>query len=194
MRLLPLLAVAIAVPSLVACVVESRRDPPPDTVTPTPTATVPQPQQPLVVSIDTNQTMNNITGGDGVGVFVEYQAGGHWHVLMTCDTNKSGQNCNFDLKLTPDSGALTNYAVATGTANPANLAPMGQSGIEATALMTTEVADFTFDGTPGVRLTIDASVSTLHSGDFFFFVESGKINGGFTGTLSDPLTFEPTTP
>ena len=66
--------------------------------------------------------------------------------------------------------------------------------VEATAIMTTEVNGITFDTDPGARLTIDASVSGLHSGDFFFWVQDSKVNGGYGGHLTNPLSFDPGQP
>ena len=206
MRLLSLVAVAIVVP-LVACVVSSEHTEPAPDQGPTPAPTSTGPQAPMLVTVDTGQVMSMVTGGDGVGVFVQYSAGGHWLVKMTCDTNKSGQNCDFDVKLTPDSGAITNYVATPATTNPANLATLGANGLEATALMTNQVASFTFDTDPGMHLTLDSTVSGLRyyvdstgvQHTFFFFVSknsagSEDINGGFTGTLTNPLTFEPSAP
>ena len=199
MRLMmPLLAVAaFGVPFLAACVVETRTTDSNTQPTPTATETTPAPTQPMVVSVMSNQTMT-ANPGDGVGVFVEYKAGGHWKVWETCDTNKSNQGCDFTLGFSSATGALSNVASLPGAVT--NTAPAGSGGgFTATTSITTQVAGVSFDAAPGARVTIDATVSGLHSGDFFFFVEADangtpQVNGGYGGKLSDPLSFEPTAP
>lgn len=185
MRLLPLFVAAVVVPSLVGCIIDSRSQHS-ENGNPVPTTTAP-PTQPMVVTVDTNQTMN-AKGGDGVGVFIEYKAGGHWRVWMTCDTNKSNLDCDYDVRI---AGATTTNAVLTAGSGAGLALTQTTTQLEATVLMTTEVNGFTFDAAPGQRITIDATVSGLHSGDYFFWVQDGKVNGGYGGRLTNPLTFEP---
>lgn len=186
MRLLAFLAVAVIVPSLAGCIIDSRNSGP-SNGGPAPTSTTPPATQPMIVTVDTNQTMN-AKGGDGVGVFVEYKTGGHWHVWMTCDTNKSNLDCDFDTII---SGATIANATPTAGSSTALTITQSSAQVEARVLMTNEVNGITFDTAPGARITIDATVSGLHSGDYFFWVQDGKVNGGYGGHLSNPLTFEP---
>lgn len=198
MRLVTLLAaVALVVPSLVACIIDTgssnnNRNPPPG-----PTATATGPSKPLVVVVETNQTLS-AAGGDGVGVFVEYRAGGHWKVWDTCDTNKSGASCDFDLVISAAQQPVSN-AVSLQSGAATTLAPGANGSLEATSSITTQVSGLTFDTAPGDTITVDATVSGIHSGDYFFFVErladgSYKVNGGFGGNLTNPLSFQPSAP
>src|SRR5579872_4762858 len=50
--------------------------------------------QPLLAVVDTGQTLS-APAGQGVGVFIEYQTGGHWHLAWTCDTELTGRDCPF---------------------------------------------------------------------------------------------------
>jgi hypothetical protein len=188
MRLLSLFVAAITIPSLVACIVDSRNNNPPPSAGPAPTNTVPA--APMIVTVDTNQTMN-AKGGDGVGVFVEYKTGGHWHVWMTCDTNTSNLDCDFDVKI---AGTTVHNGVQTTGSSTGLILTQTPGQLEANVLMTTEVNGVTFDTDPGARITIDGTVSGLHSGDYFFWVQDGKVNGGYGGHLSNPLSFDPSQP
>lgn len=178
----------LSLPLLVAaCVVESHRSsgsPPPSSSPPT---------TPLVVVVDADKTMN-ATGGDGVGVFVEYKRGGTWHVFWTCDTSKSGVPCNFDVKLTAASGAIRNV-------QPDRLLASDQSAqnpdgsLEVKASTSANVAGVFFDADAGARVTLDATIAGVpKAGDYLFFVQDGKVNGGYNGTLTNPLVCEPSTP
>src|SRR4051812_10475646 len=57
----------------------------------------------MLVEVDADQTMNAV-GGEGVGVFVEYRRGGHWHIWWTCDTKQSAQICDFSVSAAAASG------------------------------------------------------------------------------------------
>ncbi len=139
---------------------------------------------PMLVDVDTNQTMS-ASPGDGVGVFVEYKAGGNWHVWWTCDTNKSSQSCNFVVKLSA-SAPLQNLQTS-GSAQASSADP----GVTTFTTVTGAAIDgATFATAAGDVLTLDASVDGLADGSFVFFVQEGKVNGGFTGKLTNPLKLE----
>jgi len=70
----------------------------------------------------------------------------------------------------------------------------GSSSIGATTLTTTQVHGMTFTTPAGATLTIDASVGAYHDSSFLFFVQDGKVNGGFAGKLTNPLQFVGKTP
>jgi hypothetical protein len=155
---------------------------------PTPSAPAPSSSgatQPMLVDVDPNQTMT-AKPGDGVGVFTEYQTGGHWKVWWTCDTNTTRLSCNFDIRVIVASGAITNVG-GQGSQSSTQLAV-------ARTVTSTQVHGITFDTAPGAVITLDASMDGEHDGGFLFFVQSGKVNGGYSGTLTDPLMLEPSAP
>jgi hypothetical protein len=149
----------------------------------------------VLAVVDTNQTMT-ASPGQGVGVFVQYQAGGHWNIWWTCDTYKTNLTCNFDVVVTVASGTITNLAsqMLQGTDVASQ---SGDQSVQALTTTSTGVDGITFDTPLGTNLpviTVDASVDGARSGSFLFFVQDGKINGGYAGTLTDPLEFEPSSP
>jgi hypothetical protein len=146
--------------------------------------------EPLTVVIDTNQTMT-AQGGQGVGVFVEYSASGHWHVLWACDTSLSGLSCDFTVNVTGTgiANASTSQFAASDT-----LTTPSATQLVATTLTTTQIDEVDFDATAGATIQVDVTVSGLRDGNFFFFVQDGKIDGNYQGPLTDPLIFEPSAP
>jgi hypothetical protein len=138
---------------------------------------------PMLVDVDTDQTMS-ATPGDGVGVFVEYKAGGGWHVWWTCDTNTSNQTCNFAVKISATS-AISNIATE-GTAKSLD----ANGGIAFQTVTGASIDGVTFSTTAGDVITLDATVDGAPSGSFVFFVQDGKVNGGYTGKLTNPLKLE----
>jgi hypothetical protein len=193
--LTPLAPLALLASLAVACVAESTPPPPPEVYSgggqpPTTTASN-APTEPILVKVDPNVTMT-ATGGQGVGVFNEYKTGGHWHVWWTCDTSRTNQPCAFDVKVTPQSGELSNVRsdqfVSTDTLTD------GAVSLEAVTTTGTNTEGIFFDAVAGVPITLEASVGGLKDGSFLFFVQDGQVNGGYTGQLTDPLMLEGATP
>lgn len=159
------------------------------------TATTPPPPpgtlSPMLVEVDTDQTMT-ADPGQGVGVFVEYAKGGKWHVWWTCDTAKTQQDCKFDVSVTAADGNITNVdATALDGGFVATPTP---SRVEATITTSNQVHGLRFDTNAGAVITLEASVGGLKDGSFLFFVQDGKVNGGFAGHLTNPLQLQGKTP
>lgn len=146
---------------------------------------------PMLVRVDPDVTMN-ASPGQGVGVFAEYDRGGHWHLWWTCDTNVTGESCPFDVKVTVARGGITNAAseqfASTDTLVTPTTPAAGEAGaVEAKTQTTTGSPGMLFDTAPGATITVSATVGGLYSGAFLFWVQGGKIDDGFRGTLTDPL-------
>jgi hypothetical protein len=147
--------------------------------------------KPMLVLVDNDRTMN-ANPGDGVGVFTEYRTGGHWRVWWTCDTNKTNQSCTFDVSATVTGGSVTNVAGVSLAAG--DTLSQGGAQIQAQTTTTTSVQGMTFDAPAGATITLDAQMDAQRDGSFLFFVQDGKIDGGYTGTLTDPLMLQPSAP
>jgi hypothetical protein len=146
---------------------------------------------PMLVEIDTDQTMS-ADPGQGVGVFVEYAKGGHWHVWWTCDTAKTRQSCEFSVSASVASGNITNVD-GRDLAGGFHTTPTS-SRVEAKITTTNQVHGLRFDTNAGAVLTLDASVGGLKDGAFLFFVQNGKVNGGWQGKVTNPLQLQGNVP
>jgi hypothetical protein len=184
----PRLAFAAAILSTLAtgCLISVEDNPPPPN---TSTPVEPQPvgnSGPVLARLDADKTMN-AKGGDGVGVFVEYQSGGHWHIWWTCDTSLTGQTCSFSHAVT--GGPFRNIK-SEGAGRDAAQSITTQSTVSS------GIGEMFFDTDAGAIITVTSSVAGADNTDgrYFFFVQDGKVNGGFAGRLSNPLQFQPTSP
>jgi hypothetical protein len=146
---------------------------------------------PMLVEIDTDQTMT-AQPGEGVGVFIEYAKGGHWHLWWTCDTLKTRQSCDFAVSASAATGNLTKLDASELTGG-FHTEPT-PSRVEAKTTTSREVHGIKFDTSPGAVLTVEASIGGLKDGAFLFFVQDGQVNGGYTGKLTNPLQLEGKTP
>jgi hypothetical protein len=158
-------------------------------------ATSTSPTQPMLVVVDTNRTMS-ASPGDGVGVYTQYQTGGHWNVWWTCDTNKTALPCAFDVTISVTTGTIANVAGQSPATSGG--ATFSSQSLEAVTTTTTGIDGVTFDtvvpagATP--IITLDAKLSGQEDGSYLFFVQDGAINGNYAGTLTDPLMLEPLAP
>ena len=152
MRVAPIFAVA----SLVAgCWVEPAPRPTDPRVVPTSRATLTTGRSLVAAS------------GDGAGVFVKYNSGGHWQLAWTCDTSTSHQPCAFDLRVVAT--GLSNLAVAgTDARLSRNNAPTTGFGLQTTTSVTTDLA--TFDAAPGASIVVQATINGASYPEYLFFV------------------------
>ncbi len=134
--------------------------------------------------VDTNRSLS-ATAGQGVGVFVEYDSGGHWDITWTCDTALSGETCDFSLAFTVVGGGV-----------PTNVQPYGnpkvvtlENGLVVDSTIGDSLDELTFDTPAGATMEMTTKLSGENNGAIVFFVQDGKVNGGYSGTLSDPLDF-----
>lgn len=141
----------------------------------------------LVVDIDPNATLVQ-TPGNGIGVYVEYETGGHWNVTWTCDTNLTGLSCPYIIDASVAQGTITS-PVPQGFGAGDSLTQPGPQDIEAITTTMGGVDQVTFDTDPGTTLQINVRLNAPVS---FFFVQDGKVNGGYKGSLTNPLIFQPT--
>ena len=180
---LPILAVALSSLLATACFWDTSSDNPPRAVrTPEETPTAPETKvEPMLVHLDTDRTMSAVPG-EGVGVFVEYKSGGKWRVWLACDTNITGDACQMSVSVT-----APGLADLTGVKAPS----LGK-----TVVVSKDLVAFDFDADPGAAATIVGTVSGVatNDGSYFFFVQDGKVNGGYEGKLTNPLVFQPSSP
>ena len=144
---------------------------------------------PVLVEVDTDQTLN-ADPGKGVGVFVEYRQGGGWHVWWTCDTQRSNRSCAFTVEASVAEGTIS--GVKTENVSPQSAVLAGSLKVSTTTA--SEIHGVTFQTAAGAVLTLSAKVDNVADGSFVFFVQDGKVNGGYTGKLTNPVQLVGKTP
>lgn len=147
------------------------------------------PSRPMLVEVDSDQIME-AAGGDGVGVFVEYGRGGHWRIWWTCDTNLTSQLCDFAVTARAD----TLSEVDASALPLAAVKHASSTRVVVKTLTTRDAHALRFDTAPGDVITVEATIDGLKDGSFFFFVQDGEVNGGFSGKLTNPLQLQGSAP
>jgi hypothetical protein len=143
--------------------------------------------QPLLVDVDTGGTLVT-TPGQGIGVYVEYQSGGHWRVSWTCDTAITHLSCNFVVDASVATGTIAN-PMPDGFQGGGSLTQPSARQVEAVTTTTGDDDAMLFDTTPGAVITVSVSLNAPVS---FFFVQDNQVNGGYKGALTNPLMLQPT--
>ena len=139
----------------------------------------------LLVELDTNATMT-AAPGQGVGVFVEYSAGGYWHIWWTCDTARTKQSCPMRVQVSSVDGVSRVVGMREGA--DVKLAVQTTSFVMITTTsMGIDGVDFVTGA--GATITLDAEVGTLRD-TFVFGVQANQATEGFT----PPLMFRGATP
>lgn len=146
---------------------------------------------PILAVIDTDQVMT-ADPGQGVGVFIEYAKGGKWHIWWTCDTQQTNQDCQYVVSATASAGNIEN--VDSAELQGGTTSSPTASRVEARSTTTSQVHGITFHTNPGAVITVEASVGGIKDGKFLFFVQDGKVNGGFNGKITNPLQLQGNAP
>ena len=154
------------------------------------------PTAPAQVAIETNATLT-ASPGQGVGVFVQYAAGGQWTITTSCDTLKSQYSCGFDLFVSGlrPSTALTD--VKGTNLSDADSVDLGRDGtVHLSTQTSTDLQGLTFSAPPGAGIELEMYLDGAMvdaNGDpqsrFVYWISDGVLH---TGASTDPIDFTPT--
>ena len=144
-----------------------------------------------LATIDTGATLASIEPGKGVGVFVEYQAGGTWRVTTACDTEISDAPCVFDIIVaTEKTSQLIDFA-------PEELESSDYLDWEASnAVRMVNDNSFGLDGMqvttePGATLRVDVFLDDNPEPRFIYWVGNGGLH---RGAPTNPIDLSPSAP
>jgi hypothetical protein len=142
------------------------------------------------VSVQPGTPMTSVPGS-GVGLFVQYDAGGHWRISTTCDTSVTGAACTFDVTVTPGAG-VTISNVAGVDLQPLDTLSQGIDGT-ITFLAATRLGmdGISFDTAPGATIQVAMLLDGLQQPTDMYVLGAG---GLLTGVPTNPVDLRPATP
>jgi hypothetical protein len=144
---------------------------------------------PLVVNIDTDIALD-AKQGDGVGIFVEYYAGGRYRIWTTCDTNFSNATCPFDIYTSVDTSS---DILATTEENLEGYDSITVQQSKGTVDLHFETdGDYdaaTIDVTPGAILRVEAYIDNQSQPQYVYWFGDGVLH---QGAPTNPVDFSPT--
>jgi hypothetical protein len=148
------------------------------------------PSPPAQLSIDPGATLES-TPGTAVGLFVQYEAGGHWTVFTTCDTLISKVACSFDVFVTPETGGVLSVPRGAALINDDAVTLLDNGGIHLSTTTSDGSSGMSFDAEPGAAMEVDLLLDGVEDGGVIFSIGDG---GQRDGAPSDPVFFAPGSP
>lgn len=142
------------------------------------------------VTIDTGSELADIPLGARAGVFVEYHAGGQWSLLVTCDTDESGEPCRWEVTARPLDGALLAPPVAGSLGSGDDLAWDAQ-GVRLHAKTTTHTDGFSLSTQPGAGLSVEAYLDAEPANSLLRWMQQGVV---VSGAPANPVQLTPSAP
>lgn len=136
--------------------------------------------------IDTDATLE-VVPADGVGVFVEYASGGNWHVFTSCDTDRSGFDCRFDLVVQPLGQSKISAVLPEDLESEDSLSLAGDDTVQLVTRTDFDLDGFFLQTDPGVALSVDAYLDGACT-NYLFWAGNGAVH---EGAPSSPMEFVP---
>lgn len=147
-------------------------------------------EEPMLVSIKTDATVS-ADPGEGVGVFVEYAAGGAWRIWTTCDTNYSNVACLFDIYAAVDTASEI-IELAGGELEGRDEAVLYPDGVaELSTSTSSDIDELRLKTTPGAILRLEVYLDGVAQPRFVYWQGEEVLH---QGAPTSPVDFEPTSP
>lgn len=133
----------------------------------------------------------DVDPAEGVGVFVEYSAGGHWHVFTSCDSNVSRHDCLFDVVVhaTGPNGILG--ASGDSLEDDDSVSLFGSDGVQMVSYTDYDFDGFYVDTDPGAGLSVDALLDDQCAATYVYWVDQQAVHAGAPST---PFELVPSAP
>ena len=136
-------------------------------------------------TIDADQLLE-IDPGDGAGAFVEYEAGGTYHVTTSCDVGQGG-DCYWDIVVTPlDDEPL--LSVAPYDLEGDDSVTFGSGNVRMVARTGRDLDGFSFQTEPGASIELDVLLDDGPGNRYLFWVGEGALH---SGAPSNPIDLIP---
>lgn len=147
---------------------------------------------PLVsAAVQTDSTLSDIVPGRETGLFVEYSAGGQWHVYAICDYLESHYPCEWDVFAYPRDRMVHDLATEDHEIEDYAGVDRDWSYVQLQVSTTTGQDGVWITATPGEGLVLDVRLDGAPAPDFVYWVSDGAVN---PGAPDNPLELVPTEP
>jgi hypothetical protein len=129
--------------------------------------------------------------GEGVGLFIEYQEGGRWHLFTTCDSARSGYDCEFDVVVAPLDGASVFGVIPEELERDDVIQVDAHDRVRLLARTGLDQDGFYVDTDAGAPLGIDLLLDGDCANRYVYWIGEGGIH---SGVPSNPFELEPVAP
>lgn len=143
-----------------------------------------------LTAIDSDFALSSIHPGEEVGLFVEYQSGGTWHLFVTCDTKVSEYDCHWDVFTGVTAGRFHDPPREDGLEAADGLYWDGY-GAWMTAVTSSGPDGFYMETSPGATVAVEAYLDGEDAHPLLFWIREGAVE---PGAPTNPIKFKPTDP
>lgn len=150
----------------------------------------PPAQEIMEFSIDTDKVLES-PAGEGIGLFVEYAAGGTWRLWTTCDTNYSNVGCKFDVIAAIDTGSKIDIVEGSELEGYDEVEALEDGSARLYAETASDFDVMTLTTTPGSILRVDLQLDGAPASRFIYWVGNGILH---EGAPTNPVDFKPSSP
>jgi len=151
----------------------------------------PSVEQPMAMSIETDASLSAVPG-EGVGVFVEYYAGGVYRVWTTCDTLATGLVCPMDVYMSVDTSSRIDAIVEDGLEGPDFVNVNTEAGTVDMHVDTgSDVDAVEIHTDPGAILRLELVLDQVAQPRFVYWFGDGVLHNG---APTSPVDFVPSSP
>jgi hypothetical protein len=152
---------------------------------PTPVASVAE------IEIDTGASMS-ADPGNGVAVYVQYDAGGLWTVYTTCDTGITGASCDFDIMVSGlDSRTMISNVQGFDLETGDTITLNDDGSFNLVTSTSFGMNGITFDADPGATMELDILLDGAEQPQFTYVVSNGTV---LEGVPTNPVDLTPVVP
>jgi hypothetical protein len=136
--------------------------------------------------IDVDQLLD-VEPGDGAGAFIEYEAGGNYHVTTSCDVAENGE-CYWDIIVMPldDSPVLSVSPIDLESDDSLTFGEGNQ--LRLVAKTGKDFDGFSFQTDAGAAIRVDAFLDDAPANPYLFWVGDGALR---SGAPSNPIDLVP---
>lgn len=129
--------------------------------------------------------------GEGVGIFVEYQTGGKWHIFTTCDTFTSKQVCSFDIFAGGRTAEDLKAYATEETEGFDEVKDLGDGTLELIADTDSDTDGLVVEMNPGSPLRLEVYLDGQSAEKFVYWISDDTVHAGVP---DNPVQFVPVKP
>jgi hypothetical protein len=142
------------------------------------------------LAIDPGAAMSS-DPGNGVGLFVQYDQGGHWNLFTTCDTAITGASCSFDVIVSADRSVVIDNVEGLDLEPSDSVSLNSDGSINLVTDTSFGTNGLTFDADPGAIIEVDMLLDGVAQPRFVYLVSDGAL---LDGVPSNPVDLAPAAP
>ena len=144
---------------------------------------------PIRATIDRDARLVERNPGQGIGVFVEYRAGGEWRIDVGCDTTLSTLACDWLVVVEPLEGTLS--GVVTHDLESSDEFEFLPTSVGIDTTTTDDFDGVSFSAEAGSAIALFAALDGYQESRFVYWVGDGAVH---TGAPEVPFELEPDRP